>query len=73
MKTVFDRTVARWLEFKEFYYIMTAAETEEHIMDCTLEFFRGLSACFEGSREMEVISAKGVYGKGEIRYTPSHL
>ena len=32
MKAVIDRTVARWLEFKnkEFYYIMTAAEDEDH-------------------------------------------
>ena len=72
MKTVFNRTVARWLEFndKEFYYIMTAAEDEEHTMDCTLECFRGLAACFKGSKEMGVIAAKGVYGIGEVRDTP---
>lgn len=72
MKAVIDRTVARWLEFKdkEFYYIMTAAEDEEHTMDCTLECFRGLAACFEGSKEMGVIRGKGVYDKGEIRDTP---
>ena len=41
LKAVIDRTVARWLEFrdKEFYYIMTAAEDEKHTMDCTLESF----------------------------------
>ena len=72
LKAVIDRTVARWLEFKDkqFYYIMTAAEAEEHTMDCTLECFRGLAACFEGSREMGVIYGKGVYEKGEIRDTP---
>ena len=43
LKAVIDRTVARWLEFrdKEFYYIMTAAEDEKHTMDCTLECFEG--------------------------------
>ncbi len=72
MKAVIDRTVARWLEFKnkEFYYIMTAAEDEDHTMACTLECFRGLAACFEGSKEMGVIYGKGVYEKGEIRDTP---
>lgn len=72
LKTVFDRTVARWLEFKnkEFYYIMTAAEDEEHTMDCTLECFRGLAACFEGSKEKGVIYGKGAYEKGQIRDTP---
>ena len=72
MKAVFDRTVARWLEVKnkQFYYIMTAAEDEEHTMDCTLECFRGLAACFEGSKECGIICGKGVYEKGEIRDTP---
>ncbi|MBR5554643.1 flavodoxin family protein [bacterium] len=68
LKAVIDRTVARWLEFrdKEFYYIMTAAEDEATTMDCTLECFRGLAACLEGSKEMGVICAKGVYNRGEI-------
>lgn len=72
MKVVIDRTVARWLEFKnkEFYYIMTSAEDEKHTMDCTLECFRGVAACFEGSKEKGVICGKGVYEKGEIRDTP---
>lgn len=71
LKTVFDRTVAKWLDFKdkEFYYIMTAAEKDENTMDCTLECFRGLAACFEGSKEKGVILGKGVHGKGEIRDT----
>ncbi len=68
LKTVIDRTVARWLEFKnkEFYYIMTAAEDTPTVMDCTLECFRGLAECFEGSTEKGVIYGKGVYQKGEI-------
>ncbi len=68
LKAVIDRTVARWLEFKnkEFYYIMTAAEDTDTVMDCTLECFRGLAACFEGSVERGVIYGKGVYQKGEI-------
>lgn len=72
LKAVIDRTVARWLEFKdkEFYYIMTAAEAEENTMECTLECFRGLAACYEGSKEMGVIYGRGVYEKGEIRDTP---
>lgn len=72
LKAVIDRTVARWLEFKnkEFYYIMTAAENAPTTMDCTLECFRGLAACLEGSKEMGVICAKGVYERGEINGTP---
>ncbi len=71
LKAVIDRTVARWLEFKnkEFYYIMTAAEDAPATMDCTLECFRGLAACLQGSKEKGVIYAKGVYERGEIEGT----
>lgn len=72
LKAVIDRTVARWLEFKnkEFYYIMTAAENAPTTMDCALECFRGLAAYLEGSKEMGVVCAKGVYERGEINSTP---
>lgn len=72
LKAVIDRTVARWLEFKnkEFYYIMTAAENAPTTMNCTLECFRGLAVCLEGSKEMGVIFAKGVYERGAINGTP---
>lgn len=54
MKALFDRTVARWLEFKdkEFYYIMSAAEDTDWVMNTTLECFRGLAKCFEGSKRV---------------------
>ena len=73
MKALFDRTVARWLEFKnkEFYYIMSAAEDTPTVMDTTLECFRGLAACFEGSVERGVVYGKGVYEKGEIKGHPA--
>ena len=73
LKAVIDRTVARWLEFKgkEFYYIMTAAEDTDTVMNCTLECMRGLAECLEGSVEKGVIYGKGVYGKGEINGHPA--
>lgn len=72
MKALIDRCVARWLEIenKEFYYIMTAAENSDTVMDCTLECFRGLAACLNGSREMGVIYGKGVYEAGAIKNMP---
>lgn len=72
LKAVIDRTVARWLEFKdkEFYYIMTAAEDTDTVMDCTLACMRGLAVCLEGSVEKGVIYGKGVYAKGEIANHP---
>ncbi len=75
LKTVIDRTVARWLEFKnkEFYYIMSAAEDTDTVMDCTLECFRGLAECFEGSIEKGVIYGKGAYEKGSIKNMPAMI
>lgn len=73
MKAVIDRSVARWTDIpnKEFYYIMTAAEDSEDVMDCTLECFRGFARCLNGAREMGVIYGKGVYEAGSIQGTPA--
>ncbi len=72
MKALIDRCVARWTQIdnKEFYYIMTAAEDSDTVMDCTLECFRGLAACLKGSKEMGVIYGKGVYEAGAIKNMP---
>lgn len=71
MKAVIDRCVAQWTKIKnkEFYYIMTAAEDSDTVMNCTLECFRGFAVCLDGSKEMGVIYGKGVYEAGEIRNT----
>lgn len=69
LKTVIDRTVARWLEVKnkEFYYIITAADEEISSTDTTLACFRGYADCVEGAKEMGVIYGTGAYEKGEIK------
>lgn len=73
MKTVIDRTVAKWryIKNKEFYYIITAAEEGSRVTDCTLECFRGFAVCFNDSREMGVIYGTGVYEAGEVKNTPA--
>ncbi len=73
LKALIDRSVARWLEFKdkEFYYIMSAAEDSDDVMDCTLECFRGFAKCLEGSVEKGVVYGKGVYEKGGILNHPA--
>lgn len=72
MKAVIDRTVAQWTKIKNkgFYYIMTAAEDNDFVMDCSLECFRGLAACLEGSKECGVIFGKGFYEAGTIKGSP---
>lgn len=72
LKAVFDRMVAKYetIRDKELYYIMTAAEDEEHTMDTAIACMRGMADCIPGSKEMGMICAKGVYQKGEILDTP---
>lgn len=71
LKTLIDRTVARWLEVKdkEFYYIVTAADSEEAAAETTIACFRGYADCVEGAKEMGIIYGMGVYNKGEVKDT----
>lgn len=73
LKTVIDRTVARWTEIKdkEFYYIMTAAAGSKSAMDATLASFRGFAACVDGAQEKGIIYGTGVYEIGKILGTPA--
>ena len=69
LKALIDRTVCRWTEVKdkEFYYILTAADSGIESMETTLACFRGYADCVEGAKEMGVIYGTGVYEKGEIK------
>ncbi|MGN0626398.1 MAG: flavodoxin family protein [Oscillospiraceae bacterium] len=69
LKALIDRTVARWTEVKnkEFYFIMTAADSEKESMKTSLACFRGYADCVSGAKEMGVIYGTGVYEKGEIK------
>lgn len=73
MKALIDRTVAQWLKIRDktFYYIMSAAEDTDTVMDCTLECLRGLARCLKGSKEGGVIYGKGVYEPGAIKGKPA--
>lgn len=75
MKALIDRMVARWLQIKnkEFYYIITAAEEESFVKDCTLECMRGLAKCLKGSVEKGWLFGGGVYEAGKIQDTPFML
>lgn len=74
LKTVIDRTVARWLEVKnkEFYYVITCADEERESQERTIECFRGYLDCVEGAVEKGIIYGTGVYEKGEITNTPAY-
>ncbi len=68
MKTLIDRTCARYLEIKdkEFYFIISAAETSIPMMERTIEGFRGFLDCLEGPKERGVIYGVGAWKLGEI-------
>ncbi len=53
MKTLIDRTVPRYKEItgKEFYFIVTAADSSKQSMERTLDGFRGFTFCLNGATE----------------------
>lgn len=68
LKAVIDRTVARWTEIKnkDFYYIATAAESGQAVLERTFECMRGFADCVNGAVEKGIICGDGVYEAGEI-------
>lgn len=74
MKTFIDRTVPRYTEIrnKDFYFIMTAADTEKANLERTMETFRGFTEdCLDGAREAGIIYGTGAWQVGEIKDTPA--
>ena len=75
MKTFIDRTVPRYTEItdKDFYFIMTAADTEKASLTRTIEAFRGFTEdCLDGAWEAGIIYGVGAWKVGEIKDTPAY-
>lgn len=75
MKTLIDRTVPRYTEIagKDFYFIMTAADTEKANLARTMEGFRGFTEdCLPGAKEAGIIYGIGAWNAGEIKDTPAY-
>ncbi len=74
LKTLIDRTVPRYTEIsnKDFYYIMTAADTDNNMLERTIEGLRGFTEdCLSGTKEKGIIYGNGAWEKGEIKNTPA--
>lgn len=72
LKTLIDRTVPRYTEMSDtdFYYIVTAADTNVPMLEKTVDAIRGFSVdCLSGTNEKGIIYAGGVWQKGEIQDT----
>lgn len=74
LKTFIDRSVPRYTEItnKEFYFILTAADTDAQNLQGAVETLRGFTRdCLEGAQEKGVIYGVGAWQRGEIKNTPA--
>lgn len=69
LKALIDRTVARWTEIKnkEFYYIATAADSEDTSLECKIQCMRGFADCVDGAVEKGALYAGGFYEAGSVK------
>lgn len=69
LKTLIDRTCARYAEIsdKEFYFILTATDTDRRAMERTVESLRGFTACLDRATERGVIYGLGTWNIGDIK------
>jgi len=52
---------------KHFYFIISAADSEESMMERTIECFRGFLDCLEGAVERGVVYGVGAWKKGDVK------
>ncbi len=73
LKTLIDRTFARHKEIrnKEFYFIVTAADSRNEELESTFEGLRGFTRCLMSSKEKGSIYGTGAWGKGELEGSQS--
>jgi len=73
LKTVIDRTVARYTEIKDkdAYLIATAGEAGMQAMEGTIASFRGFLDCLENVQEAGLILGQGVHILGEVKNNPA--
>lgn len=71
MKTLIDRCCSRYpaMSNKDFYYIVTAADSREDALERTIECFRGFTDCLSGSNEKGILYAVGVWNVGDVKQT----
>ena len=71
MKTFIDRTVPQYTKIsdKDFYFIVTAADTMQKHMEKVIEGFRGFTAdCLDNAHEKGIVYGLGAWQKGEIEH-----
>lgn len=74
MKTLIDRTVPRYTEIsnKDFYFIVTSADTDQAMLARTIEGLRGFTEdCLPNANEKGIIYGTGAWQIGEIKNSPA--
>ncbi len=74
MKTFIDRTVPRYTEIsnKDFYFIVSAADSNKSSLDKVIESFRGFTEdCLENPHEKGIIYGVSSWQIGDIKNTPA--
>lgn len=73
MKTLIDRCCGLYTEMKnkEFYFLLTAADTERANLERTADSLQGFLDCLENPRLKGVVYATGVWHAGEIAGRPA--
>lgn len=69
MKTLIDRLcpIYRKVVNKEFYFIMTSADTTEDAMSRALEEFRGFTYCLDGANEKGILCGTSLWDYGDVK------
>jgi multimeric flavodoxin WrbA len=69
MKTLIDRTVAQYTKItnKEFFFIVSAADSSKAAMERTIEGFRAFTSCLQGAKEKGIIYGTGAWEIGDIQ------
>ncbi len=73
LKTFIDRCCPYYTQLtdKDFYFILTAAETDLDLMTRTVESLRGFTSCLDRPREKGIVYGVGAWEKGEIVGSPA--
>ena len=75
LKTFIDRCVPRYTEIsnKDFYFILSAADTEKGNLKPAVEGLRGFTRdCLEGTKEKGIIYGVGAWQVGDIKKLPAY-
>lgn len=74
MKTLIDRTVPRYEEIagKDFYFILAAADTDQAMMQKTIDGFRAFTQdCLPDAHEKGIVYGLGAWQVGDIQGSPA--